>query len=392
MRLIPSDPDIRTIVSRIFDGDINLQPNFQRGEVWGEVKKVRLIDSILREWHVPPIHVVEIKESGKQDVLDGQQRLVAIRDFVNGDISIDGNIEPLNEDIMKLDGNYYNDLPDFWRRRFDKFTLRVYSITDYLPSEPGELFFRLNQPTNLTSAEQRNAFYGPAREQVKLIVEFFHETGLTRKDIGFSNSRMAYDDVVARLCLYLDAGSLMGKVTSNVLADKFRDESGFSDYAVNKAKKSLELFSVAVGYFDTSIRFNKATLLSWLIFLTQIGEVQVKREVLEIGNFIYSFETSRNSYKLGHTKFDLPSQVSFDLFNLFSDRSSSRVADVSSILIRDAVIWICFRIYSRGLNLNIDNNKLNKVDSFIGYIIKDDVDRENALLNYIDSSEWGVVL
>jgi hypothetical protein len=174
MRLIPSDSDIRTIVSRIFDGDINLQPNFQRGEVWGEVKKVRLIDSILREWHVPPIHVVEIKESGKQDVLDGQQRLVAIRDFVNGDISIDGNIEPLNEDIMKLDGNYYNDLPDFWRRRFDKFTLRVYSITDYLPSEPGELFFRLNQPTNLTSAEQRNAFYGPAREQLEL--EIIRET------------------------------------------------------------------------------------------------------------------------------------------------------------------------------------------------------------------------
>lgn len=39
MRLLPSDPDIQTIVARIKGGDINLQPDFQRGEVWGSPKK-----------------------------------------------------------------------------------------------------------------------------------------------------------------------------------------------------------------------------------------------------------------------------------------------------------------------------------------------------------------
>ncbi|MEW4278928.1 DUF262 domain-containing protein [Priestia megaterium] len=79
MRLLTSDLDIQTIVAPIQNNDINLQPNFQRGEIWGEPKKK--IDSILRDWHVPPIHVVEVKETAKQDVLDDQQRLVAIRDF-----------------------------------------------------------------------------------------------------------------------------------------------------------------------------------------------------------------------------------------------------------------------------------------------------------------------
>ncbi len=89
MKMLPSDPDIQTIVARIDSGDLDLQPNFQRGEVWTTAKKRKLIDSILRDWHIPPIHVV-VGDKGKQEVLDGQQRLVAIRDFVRGVIRVDG--------------------------------------------------------------------------------------------------------------------------------------------------------------------------------------------------------------------------------------------------------------------------------------------------------------
>lgn len=94
MRLIGSDPDIQTIVSRIKTGDIDLQPDFQRGEVWSRAKKQRLVDSVLREWHVPPIHVIEDLTSRKQEVLDGQQRLTAIRDFVDGEFAVDGTVIP----------------------------------------------------------------------------------------------------------------------------------------------------------------------------------------------------------------------------------------------------------------------------------------------------------
>ena len=54
MKLTPSEPDIRTIVERIDRGDIDLQPDFQRQEVWSTSKKKRLIDTILRGWSIPP--------------------------------------------------------------------------------------------------------------------------------------------------------------------------------------------------------------------------------------------------------------------------------------------------------------------------------------------------
>jgi hypothetical protein len=152
MRLLPSDPDVETIVSRIQSGDIDLQPEFQRGEVWSKPKKQRLIDSILRDWHVPPIHVIENSESKKHEVLDGQQRLAAIRDFVRGLFPVDGSTEPLDKSIRALDGLFYDDLPANRKRQFNQFTIRLFRIVDYRGSEPGELFFRLNQPASKSSA------------------------------------------------------------------------------------------------------------------------------------------------------------------------------------------------------------------------------------------------
>jgi hypothetical protein len=111
VRFDTSDPDIATIVRRIERNVIDLQPDFQRGEVWSAGKKQRLIDSILRKWHVPPIHLVA-KSGGKYDVLDGQQRLTAIRDFVRGKFAIDGDIEPHDSRLVELDGLRYFDLPE----------------------------------------------------------------------------------------------------------------------------------------------------------------------------------------------------------------------------------------------------------------------------------------
>src|SRR5262245_60633945 len=107
MQLTPTDPDLETIVRRIGRGDIDLQPDFQRGEVWATSKKQHLVDSVLRNWHIPPIHLV-VKKDGRQEVLDGQQRLVAIRDFVDGRFAVDGDLEPYDAEIAALNGLRYD--------------------------------------------------------------------------------------------------------------------------------------------------------------------------------------------------------------------------------------------------------------------------------------------
>jgi hypothetical protein len=340
MRLEPSDPDIETIVTRIERKDLDLQPEFQRGEVWGKAKKQRLIDSILREWHIPPVHVIEIKESRRQEVLDGQQRLAAIRDFVRGEFPVDGSIEPLEAELSRLGGTYFRDLPDDWRRRFYQFTIRIFRIVDYLPEEPGELFFRLNQPTSLTAAEQRNAFFGPPRNNIKDLVNHLESSGLDKTFFGFSNSRMAYDDVLARVCLTVRRSTLAEKVTASDLVDLYRSDSPLPEEVLAQVRAAISLVGRARVHLTAYMQLNKATVYSWFMFVirAQRGLVgDLSPELL--GAFLSWFEEQR-AYVGLDAELEPDSVLTEELLRIYGDRSASRVADVSSVVLRDAIIWL----------------------------------------------------
>ncbi|MCA1703219.1 MAG: DUF262 domain-containing protein, partial [Actinobacteria bacterium] len=238
MRLIPSDPDIRTVFSRIADDSLDLQPEFQRGEVWSQPKQKLLIDSVLRSWYVPPIHVVRIDDDA-QVVLDGQQRLRAIELFMRGRFAVDGRNEPVDAAIEALDGLRYDQLPPKVRGRFDRFTLRLFELVDYQPEEPSELFFRLNQPATLTAAEKRNAFFGHARRQVRELTESAQERGMRPERIGFSSARLAYEDVVARFVVTLEAGSLAEKATASRITARYRSTEPIREEVIRVAEESL---------------------------------------------------------------------------------------------------------------------------------------------------------
>jgi hypothetical protein len=352
MQLHPWDPDIETLIGRIKSGNLNLQPDFQRGEVWGLPKRRRLIDTILRGWHVPPVHVVVDHETEQFEVLDGQQRLVAIRDFARGEMTVDGTYPPHDAEIYNLDGLTYEELPERIRRRFDNYSLRVIRITEYRPEEPGELFFRLNQPTNLTAAEQRNAFYGKARGQVKSLVRSLPEYGITNETVGFTNSRMAYDDVIAKVCYAHNIGTLREKITGGVVTSLYRSDEPFSELTMFRLQGALELFGAA-SRLHGLIKYNKATLFSWLIFLSTLQSKSPARiHESTISDFTIAFEEARVRTKdlrsIEHSE-DIFSAIPFEnqrqLLSLYNDRSTSRVADVSSVLTRDAVLWIFFCIF-----------------------------------------------
>lgn len=299
MKMLPSDPDIQTIYARISSGDLDLQPNFQRGEVWTAAKKRKLIDSILREWHVPPIHVV-VGSEGRQEVLDGQQRLTAIRDFIEGRLTVDGDAEPFDEEISSLGDCYYDELPSEIKRRFDQFTIRVFRLTDYKPGEPGELFFRLNQMTYLTAAEQRNAFFSPVREQVRVLVQLLESSP---SSIGFSNRRMAYNDVVAKFLCTLETGTLSVKLGAAEMSSRFRSSDPFSNADTDLAEGSIAFFLQAIDQIALKIRFNKATLFTWLMFAMHFVRARKRPDTLR--TFINDFEQQRGKENQSILEFSL---------------------------------------------------------------------------------------
>lgn len=61
------------------DGELDVHPEFQRFR-WDDEQKTRLIESILLGIPIPPIFVLQ-KTNGIWDVINGQQRLLAILQF-----------------------------------------------------------------------------------------------------------------------------------------------------------------------------------------------------------------------------------------------------------------------------------------------------------------------
>lgn len=346
MHLTPSDPDIATLYRRISQERLDLQPNFQRGEVWGRGKKQRLIDSILRGWHIPPVHVIQVPNSDKQEVLDGQQRLAAIRDFIDNQFPINGEQTPQDQSLSLLHGLYWDDLHQSIKSRIEDFTIRLLTISDYKPGEPGELFYRLNQPTNLTSAEQRNAYFGEARQQVKDLADYMRDLGFSSELIGFSNSRMAYDDVLAKFLLTLEIDTLTEKHTANTVTARYRESTGFGKATEKVARTCLkDLYTYLISR-DTSTKLNKSTIFSWLIFIYS-AKKRLGAKVALDGYFNY-FESIRENVISSATFGALPKGISktaiYQTINVYQDRASSRVADVSSVVLRDLILWGLFSI------------------------------------------------
>ena len=88
-------PQLRDLIDR---GEVlNLRTEYQRRLRWSTPQKSRLVESLLLNIPVPPVFFYE-SAAARYEVMDGQQRLSAIREFIAGDFALSGLpvLKPLN--------------------------------------------------------------------------------------------------------------------------------------------------------------------------------------------------------------------------------------------------------------------------------------------------------
>lgn len=398
MRFIPAEPDIATVSNRIREGDIDLQPDFQRGEVWPTAKQQKLIDTILRSWVVPPVLLISAGQGRQQQVLDGQQRLASIQNFIEDKFPVDGTIEPIDPVIVRLGGLRYSELPSDIQKALMRTPVRMYEITEYRPEEPAEIFFRMNQPTALTPAEKRNAFHGPVRDQIKSLVE---SSNAEHSVLGLVNNRMAYDDIYARLACTLEYATMWKKVTAAGVNTMYRRSQPISENCIDVIRRAIYVAESVAKDLSTSgalsVKLNKATLYSWLLFFCRLREdVPLK----EVSKFLVHFENVRlDLAKWSGSKervFDSSGRAFYHttpFLRIYSDRASSRVADVSSVILRDFILWSCFKEY-------FDNSSPACADPAylefgIDWMLGAPFEQEQLeayLVSFVEDHAWGSVI
>ena len=128
---------------------LTLSPYFQRNLVWRDAHKRDFIDTIVKGYPFPQIFLargpidLETMEAS-QAVVDGQQRLSTIRDFVDGKLDVDGKV--------------FKDLPAKEREEFLKYEVPVIDF-DLDVGDPRlkEVFHRLNRTYYSLSAIEKLA-------------------------------------------------------------------------------------------------------------------------------------------------------------------------------------------------------------------------------------------
>lgn len=184
-----------------------ITPKFQRRSVWIPKAKSFLIDTILRGMPIPPIFIRQrvdpVKQKSIREVIDGQQRLKAVLDFVGGDFPI---MMIHNEEYGNL---YYNDLPEKARTAFlgYKFTINVFD--DISDGDVLNIFARINTYTvKLNAQELRNAQYFGLFKQVVFRLAHKHNAFWVKNKILSENqiARMLDAELVSELLISMMDG------------------------------------------------------------------------------------------------------------------------------------------------------------------------------------------
>ena len=194
-------PTIDLIVSRIKENEIDLEPDFQREQMWDSVRKSRLIESLMLRIPIPAFYVAADDED-RWRVVDGIQRLSSIDGFIHNEYLL-RKLEYLHD----FEGKRYDELPRAMQRRIRETELVVNVIS---PSTPSGVMFNIFLRINtggvpLNSQEIRNALTPRhVREYLKELAqseEFLRATGNS-----ISPRRMADRECVLRfLAFHMDS-------------------------------------------------------------------------------------------------------------------------------------------------------------------------------------------
>ncbi len=165
----PSDPTLELLAQQIERKDIII-PFYQRNYVWKIEQASKLIESFLMGLPVPQVFLY-VNEEDQLEVIDGQQRLMSVKYFLEGYFGeADANglrqifkLKGLSE-ISHYNGKVFADLSSKDQRKLRNSTLRAINIKQLKPATRSDsvfhIFERLNTGgTQLKPQEIRNAVY-----------------------------------------------------------------------------------------------------------------------------------------------------------------------------------------------------------------------------------------
>ena len=220
IRVTSWEPTVELLMKRIQNKEIDIGPAFQRrGGIWSDGAQSRLIESLLIRIPLPSFYM-DATDEDKLLVVDGQQRLTALKRFM-----LDKTLRLDGLEFLKLKDKSFDDLPRKMQRRIEETQVTVFLIEKGTPSGVKfNIFKRINTGgMQMSPQEIRHAMNeGPALDFLKALAESPEFLKATNSSV--LAERMADRECVLRFCAF--ATTDIDKYSSKDLDPFLNDKMG----------------------------------------------------------------------------------------------------------------------------------------------------------------------
>lgn len=217
-------------------------PEFQRGYVWTRTQASRLIESLVIQC---PIPVVYFSQSSNNNlvVIDGNQRLMTIKLFLNDGFELQGL-----RTYPELNGYTWSQLDPRFRDHIANRTIRCITILkDTHPQIKFDVFERLNTGSvKLNSQELRHGInHGTLMERIDLLAKDQKWKRLTRMG---NDKRMKGAELILRFMAFYEQSSAYVKPLSGFL-------DTFSATNRNPTPEKLDMWTEAFRFAVEQVEY-----------------------------------------------------------------------------------------------------------------------------------------
>jgi len=226
-----------------------IAPGFQRRSVWGRAAKAYLIDTILRGLPVPPIYLrvrqSEDKTRTIREVIDGQQRISAVLDYVDGRFALSSSLP------AAYAGKEFGQLTETQRDAIRNYSFLCEVFQSVSDAEVLEIFARLNTfSVQLNAQELRNGRYFGFFKQTAYALAYEHVEFWRRNRILTERGIARMDDAeLTSELMIMQLDGLQDKKTSiNTFYAEYEDSFRQREQVATRFRATIDTISGAIDF------------------------------------------------------------------------------------------------------------------------------------------------
>lgn len=285
---------------------LNLRPAYQRGEAWKTEYKEKLIYSLITNYPIGNFIVrkLEMTNQATAEVVDGQQRLITIREFVKNGMELSSALSKTiiseKEDFYKYDEEQgfnsasvkiykkylanpnqtiklkFELLPSLIQTQILNYNLSIIDIQRSSDEAVAQYFRFIQNQERLRAGEIINAI---PNSPVSIYLDKINDREQFLKVIGWKEERKEFEKIFYSMIGIFDKKLLLGTTDKNII-DYIVDFKSISKDAEDKVYKMIDSINYVSSLNYNNLHFNKR-LLKFFLLLSGYNKVDFSKDTQE---------------------------------------------------------------------------------------------------------------